>query len=80
MRAQYGTIYAIEKRVQSGEVQSGFRRLKQFGLLEWSIEAAVMKFPNEFSRNARDCASWRLKQVGTTPRAGITGGRLTREQ
>ena len=29
MRQQYGTVEAIEKLVQSGEMQSGFRRLKQ---------------------------------------------------
>jgi hypothetical protein len=63
MRRQHGTIEAIEKLVQSGEVQSGFKRLKQLGLLDWSIESAVMKFPTEFSRNARQCAEWRLKQV-----------------
>ena len=63
MRRQYGTVDAIEKLVQSGDVQSGFKRLKQLGLLEWSIEAAVVKFPTEFSSNARQCADWRLKQV-----------------
>ena len=63
MRAQHGTVQAIEKLVQSGDVQSGFRRLKQLGLLEWTIEAAVTKFPTEFTRNARQCAEWRLQQV-----------------
>jgi hypothetical protein len=59
MRRQHGTIEAIEKL--SVEVQSGFNRLKQLGLLDWSIESAVTKFPTEFSRNARQCAEWRLK-------------------
>ena len=63
MRAQHGTLEAIERLVQSGDVQSGFKRLKQLGLLEWTIEAAVMKFPTEFTRNARQCAEWRLQQV-----------------
>jgi hypothetical protein len=60
MRAEHGTLEAIERLVQSGEVQSGFRRLKQLALLDWSIESAVTKFPTEFSRNARECAEWRL--------------------
>jgi hypothetical protein len=33
MRAQYGTVAAIEKLVQSGDVQSGFKRLESLGLL-----------------------------------------------
>jgi hypothetical protein len=44
MRMRHGTIAAIEKLVQSGEIQSGFKRLKDLGLLEWSIEAAVIRF------------------------------------
>jgi len=63
MRHQFGTIDAIERLVQSGEMQSGFKRLKQLGLLDWTIEAAVIKFAAEFSSNARQCAEWRLKQV-----------------
>jgi hypothetical protein len=63
MRRQHGTLQAIEMLVQSGDVQSGFRRLKQLGLLEWSIEAAVTRFPAEFTQNARQCAGWRLQQV-----------------
>jgi hypothetical protein len=64
MRRQLGTLQAIEKLVQSGDIQSGFRRLKKLGLLEWSIESAVTKFPSEFSRDARQCAEWRLGQAG----------------
>ena len=37
MQRQYGTLKAIEKLVQSGDVQSGFKRLKQLDLLEWTI-------------------------------------------
>ena len=60
MRQRRGTVTTIEKLVQSGEVQSGFKRLKELGLLEWSIEAAVRKFPNRFSRDTCDCAAFRL--------------------
>ena len=63
MRRQHGTLQAIEKLVQSGDVQSGFRRLRQLGLLDWTIESAVIKFPTEFTRNAQQCAEWRLRQV-----------------
>ena len=63
MRRQYGTVDAIERLVQSGDLQSGFKRLKQLSLLDWTIESAVTRFPTEFSRNARQCAEWRLQQV-----------------
>jgi hypothetical protein len=56
MRAQYGTVSTIEKLVKSGEIQSGFRRLQQLHLLERSMEAAVLQFPNEFTRDAIQCA------------------------
>jgi hypothetical protein len=63
MRHQYGTIDAIERLVQSGDLQSGFKRLKQLDLIDWTIESAVRKFPAEFSHNARQCAEWRLQQI-----------------
>ena len=59
MRGQHGTIEAIERLVQSGDIQSGFKRLRQMNLLEWTIEAAVTKFPEEFTGHARECPKWR---------------------
>jgi hypothetical protein len=63
MRRQYGTVDAIERLVQSGDLQSGFKRFNQLNLLDWAIESAVTRFPAEFTRNARQCAEWRLQQV-----------------
>ena len=63
MRRQYGTVDAIERLVQSGDLQSGFKRLNQLALLDWTFESAVTRFPAEFTRNARQCAEWRLEQV-----------------
>jgi hypothetical protein len=63
MREHYGTIGAIERLVASGEIQSGFIRLQQMELVDWTIEAAVLKFPKEFSRDIRDAAQWRLEQA-----------------
>jgi hypothetical protein len=37
MRHQYGTLDAIERLVQSWDIQSGFMRLKQLDLLDWTI-------------------------------------------
>jgi hypothetical protein len=61
MRQRYKTKPAIEKLLISGEIQSGFKRLKELNLLQWSIEAAVMKFPSEFTPQARECAEFRLR-------------------
>lgn len=63
MRERFGTRVAIEHLVRSGEIQSGFHRLRQLGMLTWSIEAAVRQFPDEFTAEARECAEFRLNNV-----------------
>jgi hypothetical protein len=63
MRGQHGTAPAIERLVVSGEVQSGFRRLQRLDMLEWSMEAAVGRFPDRFTQTARECAAFRLANV-----------------
>jgi hypothetical protein len=65
MRHEHGTVDAIERLVQSGDLQTGFKRLNQLNLLNWTIEAAVIKFPAEFTNNAKQCAEWRLQQAPT---------------
>ncbi|HUF55455.1 MAG TPA: hypothetical protein VMM55_02730 [Thermohalobaculum sp.] len=63
MRSRRGTVPAISTLVVSGDIQSGFRRLRDLGLLDWSIEAAVLKFPDEFKREVREAAEWRLREA-----------------
>lgn len=63
MRGRYGTHAAISRLVVSGDIQSGFKRLCELGLKEWTIESAVLKFPEEFSKEVRECAAFRLSQV-----------------
>ena len=63
MRQRYGTVEAISRLVISGDVQSGFSKLYKLGLLDHTIEAAVLKFPSEFSEQAQECAAFRLKMV-----------------
>ena len=60
MRADYGTIGAIERLVRSGDIQYGLTRLVEKGLSQWSVEAAVLRFPGEFSEQNRQAAEWRL--------------------
>ena len=63
MRGNLGTKAAIERLVLSGGSQIGFRRLRELGLLAWSIEAAVCKFPSEFpNRELREAAETRLRK------------------
>ena len=73
MRKRYGTAEAISRLVVSGDVQSGFTKLKKLGLLDYTIEAAVMKFPDEFSKQAQECAAFRLRLV----QGGIPAAKLT---
>ena|ERR1700690_76743 len=63
MRRDHGTLEAMERLVKSGDIQSGFKRLKQLDLLQWTIEGAILRFPDEFSRDARECARWRIEQA-----------------
>ena len=65
MRSRHGTVSAIDRLVRSGDIQSGFKRLEALGLLEWTVEEAVLRFPDEFSRGVREAAEWRLSQART---------------
>ena len=62
MRAKAGgnSIPVVSRLVRSGEMQSGFKRMKAIGLLEWSLEALVLKFLNLFQQADIDCAKFRL--------------------
>lgn len=63
MRADHGTVGAIQRLVRSGEIQYGLTRLVKLGLSEWSVETAVLQFPGEFSEQDRQAAEWRLCQA-----------------
>ena len=63
MRRDHGTVEAIRRLVENGEIQSGFLRMKELDLLDWSLEAAVRKFPREFSPSTLECAEFRLRMA-----------------
>lgn len=67
MRERYGTVRAISRLVISGEIQSGFKRLIELNLKEYTIEQAVLMFPNDFSQSVYDAAKWRLAQAIEKP-------------
>ena len=60
MRKELGTLETIKKLVISGDVQSGFVELKRLGLLQWSLEEAVLRYKPLFSREHVDAAGFRL--------------------
>lgn len=63
MREEHGTVETIERLVVTGEVQSGFHRLRRLNMLEWSMEEAVGRFSDRFTQRARECAAFRLANV-----------------
>ena len=63
MRQRYKTVAAIERLVKTTDEQSGFRKARDLGLLPWSLEQAVLNFPQLFSRETRDYAEFRLKLI-----------------
>lgn len=63
MRARQGTIPAIKALVEMGDKLSGIKRLNELGLLNWSIEAAVVKFPEEFAPRTVELSQDRLRQL-----------------
>jgi hypothetical protein len=66
MRDDLGALGTIKRLVINGELQSGFRRLKKLGIVEWSLEQAVRNFPREFSKAEIECAHWRIETLRNT--------------
>ena len=66
MRGSYGTVEAIKKLVISREINRALKRLQEIGLLDYSIEAAVLKFPSEFTHEEQEAARWKLEQMGAS--------------
>ena len=47
----------------SGDVQSVFSKPYRLGLLGYTIESAVLKFPTEFFKQAHERAAFRIRIV-----------------
>jgi len=65
MRERWTTVGAIKRLVVNGDIQSGFRKLNELGLLDCTIEAAVLKFPSRFDKGVIEAARFRLTQAGS---------------
>jgi hypothetical protein len=51
MRKRHETIPAMTRLVESGDIQSGFKKLKKLGLAqEWSIEAIILNIRTSLLR------------------------------
>jgi len=63
MVQRWGLIEAIERLMVSGDIQPGFRKCIELNLSDCTFEAAVLRFPDEFTRGARESAEFRLRMV-----------------
>lgn len=64
-RYRYGTVQAIKMLISSREIRKYdlIWRLRELNLLDLSVEAAVLKFPENFTFEEQKTARWRLKQI-----------------
>lgn len=58
-----GLKKVMAQLVESGDIQSGFQKMKDLGLIDWSVEAGVVKFSSEFKPATVSCAKFRLQLV-----------------
>jgi hypothetical protein len=63
MWAQDRSIAPIVRLVESSEKKSGYVRMEKLGLKEWTLEAAVLKYPERFSRKTQEYARARLDGI-----------------
>lgn len=61
LRETYGTVRAFSKILRTDDIESGFRQMKQLGLVEWSVEAVVVRFTREFDQADVQLARRRLE-------------------
>jgi hypothetical protein len=72
MRNQHGLITAITRCVEGSEFKGGFLRLLELGLVDWSLESAVVEFPERFTKLTVAYARARLNGVFDPPRGQKT--------
>ncbi len=57
---RYGYIEALSRIMQSPDLQSGFRALRDSDQLDVTFEAVVVEFAEEFDPQVAEAAQWRL--------------------
>jgi len=63
MIERYGKIEALSRLVVSADLQSGFKVLRDNGLLEYTFEAIVVKYKDKFKPNIVEAAQWRIQEA-----------------
>lgn len=63
MLDRYGYVETLSRIVQSPDLQSGFRALRDSDQLNVTFEAVVVDFANEFDRQIVAAAQWRLENA-----------------
>lgn len=66
MKARWGAVAAAKKLVVSGDIQTGFKRLKAMGRIDLSLEYLMKKekYHTLFTQGEREAAEWRLSNLG----------------
>ena len=66
MLERYGHVEALRRLVESGDLQSGFKALRDASLLHESFEQLVVDHGEElFERRTIEAAQWRLDNPDT---------------
>jgi hypothetical protein len=60
MITDHGEIGALSLLMVSPDLQTGFQALRDAGLLEYTFESIVVRFPHLFSPDVVQAARWRL--------------------
>lgn len=69
MRYDYGTEEAMRRLAEADALQTGLLELAKRDLLDWSVEAGVLRFPDRFpGRLTQASAKFKLDQA----RRGMT--------
>ena len=63
MRDEYGTVSAVQALVERSEDTSGLAFLVEHELQGWSLEAAVVNYPNHFPSETVGLARSRLAKI-----------------
>ena len=60
MIEQYGAVEALSKLVESADLQSGFKILRDCDQLNSTFEALIVQHEGLFRKNVVEAAQWRL--------------------
>ncbi len=63
---KHGVIMAVQSFVEKSQDSSGFALLKSLGLIEYSFENIILKYPDYFSVVAFQSASEKVRKIAQT--------------